>query len=110
MDQSGSPPELRARHAFLVGEGGGIFALDRNNGQCLWATPFPFDVPQFLISNIDGKTGKVNINHDLVLKQAGEHVICFFDTREATGLRSKEQLAVRALHRQLPGHDARVAG
>src|ERR1700728_3005047 len=43
--------------AGMVGEGGGIFALDRGNGQFLWATPFPFDDPAFLISNIDGKTG-----------------------------------------------------
>ena len=31
--------------AVMVGEGGGIFALDRGNGQFLWATPFPFDDP-----------------------------------------------------------------
>ena len=45
--------------AVMVGEGGGIFALDRRNGQFLWASPFPFDAPNFLISNVDGKTGKV---------------------------------------------------
>jgi len=68
--------------AVMVGEGGGIFALDRGNGQFLWATPFPFDTPNFLISNIDGKTGKTEINWDLVLKQPGEnHIICFFNTR-----------------------------
>ena len=68
--------------AVMVGEGGGIFALDRGNGQFLWATPFPFDTPNFLISNIDGKTGKTEINWDLVLKRPGEnHIICFFNTR-----------------------------
>jgi alcohol dehydrogenase (cytochrome c) len=68
--------------AVMVGEGGGIFALDRSNGQFLWATPFPFDDPNFLISNIDGKTGKVSINWDLVFKKPGEHhMICFFNTR-----------------------------
>src|SRR6185295_5500760 len=35
-----------------VGEGGGLFALDRDSGQFLWGTPFPYDAPQFLISNI----------------------------------------------------------
>jgi len=35
-----------------VGEGGGIFALDRATGQFLWANPFPYDDPNFPISNI----------------------------------------------------------
>ena len=48
--------------AVTVGEGGGIFALDRGNGQFLWANPFPFDDPNFLISDIDAKTGKTTIN------------------------------------------------
>ena len=68
--------------AVMVGEGGGIFALDRLNGQFLWATPFPYDTKEFLISNIDVKTGKTSINWDVVLKQPGErHIICFWNTR-----------------------------
>ena len=68
--------------AVMVGEGGGIFALDRSNGQFLWATPFPYDTKEFLISNIDVKTGKTYINWDVVLKQPGErHIICFWNTR-----------------------------
>ena len=68
--------------AVMVGEGGGVFALDRGTGQFLWATPFPYDDPLFLISNIDGKTGKVTINFDLVNKKPGEeHIICFYNTR-----------------------------
>jgi PQQ-dependent dehydrogenase (methanol/ethanol family) len=68
--------------AVMVGEGGGVFEIDRTNGQFLWATPFPYDVPNFLISNIDGKTGKSEINWDLVFKKPDEHhIICFFNTR-----------------------------
>jgi len=68
--------------AVMVGEGGGIFALDRGNGQFLWATPFPFDDPNFLISKIDPRTGQVTINWDLVNKKPGErHTICFYNTR-----------------------------
>ncbi|HTW67512.1 MAG TPA: PQQ-binding-like beta-propeller repeat protein [Bryobacteraceae bacterium] len=68
--------------AVMVGEGGGVFALDRGTGQFLWATPFPYDDPLFLISNIDGKTGKVTINFDLVNKKPGEeHIICSYNTR-----------------------------
>jgi alcohol dehydrogenase (cytochrome c) len=68
--------------AVTVGEAGGVFALDRGTGQFLWATPFPFDDPHFVISNIDPKTGKTSINWDLVFKQPGEqHVICYWNTR-----------------------------
>jgi len=68
--------------AVMVGEGGGVFEIDRGTGQFLWATPFPYDDPLFLISNIDGKTGKVTINYDLVNKKPGEeHVICSYNTR-----------------------------
>jgi alcohol dehydrogenase (cytochrome c) len=65
-----------------VGEAGGIFELDRGTGQFLWATPFPFDDPSFVISGIDPKTGKTSINWDIVFKQPGEHhVICYWNTR-----------------------------
>ena len=65
----------------MMGEGGGLFVNDRATGQFLWATPFPFDTPRFLISNIDVNTGKTEINWDLVLKTPGEnHLICFFNT------------------------------
>src|SRR5688572_6738020 len=65
-----------------VGEGGGLFAIDRDSGQFLWATPFPYDTPEFLISSIDGRTGKTSINWDVVLKEAGErHIICAYNTK-----------------------------
>jgi PQQ-dependent dehydrogenase (methanol/ethanol family) len=69
--------------AVMVGEGGGVFAMDRNDGKFLWATPFPYDTPNFLIKNIDVKTGKTEINWDLVFKDKGEknHTICFYNTR-----------------------------
>jgi len=65
-----------------VGEGGGIFVLDRDSGRFLWANPFPYDDPNFLISNIDVKTGRTTINWDVVLKQPGErHIICAYNTK-----------------------------
>ena len=51
--RKGQPRDI----SLSVGEGGGIWALDRQTGQFLWASPFPFDHPNFLISNVDGKTG-----------------------------------------------------
>ena len=76
------PRNEQRNMAVNVGEGGGLFALDRDTGEFLWATPFPYDTPEFLISNIDGKTGKTTINWDVVLKQPGEHhVICAYNTK-----------------------------
>jgi alcohol dehydrogenase (cytochrome c) len=68
--------------SVMVGEGGGVFAIDRNNGQFLWATPFPYDTPLFLIQDIDGKTGKTHINESLIFSRPGERkTICAFNTR-----------------------------
>ncbi|MBV8844267.1 MAG: PQQ-binding-like beta-propeller repeat protein [Bryobacterales bacterium] len=65
-----------------IGEAGGIFVLDRNNGQFLWATPFPYDDPNFVISNLDPKTGRTTINWNNVFKQPGDHhVVCYWNTR-----------------------------
>jgi alcohol dehydrogenase (cytochrome c) len=66
----------------MVGEGGGMWALDRNNGQFLWATPFPYDVKNFIIANIDGKTGIAHLNTDLIFREPGQnHVLCYWNTR-----------------------------
>src|SRR4029434_5826670 len=68
--------------AVNIGEGGGIWALDRVSGKFLWATPFPYNVPNFILSNIDVKTGKAFINEDLIVDEPGErHTICFFNTK-----------------------------
>jgi alcohol dehydrogenase (cytochrome c) len=68
--------------AVNVAEGGGIWALDRVTGEFLWATPFPFDVPEFNISTIDPATGKAHINWDLVLKKPGDRrTVCYWNTR-----------------------------
>ncbi|MDR0780136.1 MAG: PQQ-binding-like beta-propeller repeat protein [Pseudomonadales bacterium] len=65
-----------------VGEGGGIWALDKHNGEFLWAAPFPFEHPNFLISDIDVETGRTVINRDVVVDAPGAHrIVCFFNTR-----------------------------
>jgi len=76
-------PKGQQREIMLaVGEGGGIWALDRQTGQFLWASPFPFDHKDFLISNIEPKTGKVFINRNLMFSKPGDrHVICYWNTR-----------------------------
>jgi alcohol dehydrogenase (cytochrome c) len=65
-----------------VGEGGGLWVNDRDTGQFLWAMPFPYDTPNFILSDIDVKTGKTRINMDVVFKKPGDrHTICFWNTR-----------------------------
>jgi alcohol dehydrogenase (cytochrome c) len=65
-----------------VGEGGGLWALDKNSGEFLWATPFPSDVPNFFLSDIDVSTGATTINRALVADKPGaQNLICFFNTR-----------------------------
>jgi alcohol dehydrogenase (cytochrome c) len=68
--------------AIVLPEGGGIFAIDRQTGGFLWATPFPHNTPEMGLGDIDVKTGKTSINWDLVFKQPGDHkVICYWNTR-----------------------------
>lgn len=65
-----------------VGEGGGLWVLDRHSGEFLWATPFPFDVDNFFLSDIDVDTGITHINRELLVDEPGErHLICYFNTR-----------------------------
>src|SRR5690606_11463100 len=59
-------PGERRDIAVTLTEGGGLFALDRNDGSFLWANPFPFDVPEHWLDSIDPESGKVTIKSDLV--------------------------------------------
>lgn len=64
-----------------VGEPGGLWVLDRNTGEFLWATPFPYDTPNFAVKDIDVETGNVFPDFDLGFQGPGErHVICFYNT------------------------------
>jgi alcohol dehydrogenase (cytochrome c) len=65
-----------------VGEPGGLWVLDRASGEFLWATPFPFETPDFHIADIDVGTGRTRISRDKVLTREGErHTTCFQNTR-----------------------------
>jgi alcohol dehydrogenase (cytochrome c) len=68
--------------SVTIAEGGGLSVLDRTTGEFLWATPFPYDTPEFAIADIDPKTGKATLNWDLVFKQPGEtHTVCYWNTK-----------------------------
>jgi alcohol dehydrogenase (cytochrome c) len=65
-----------------IGEGGGMWVLDQASGEFLWAMPFPVDVPEFNISDIDVETGRTEINWDNVFKEDKQTVLtCFHNTR-----------------------------
>jgi alcohol dehydrogenase (cytochrome c) len=67
---------------LTVGEGGGIWALDRETGRFLWANPFPFDPPEFLISRIDVETGQTFINERVLVDAPGKRrTVCFWNTK-----------------------------
>jgi alcohol dehydrogenase (cytochrome c) len=66
---------------LATGEPGGVFAIDKNTGEFLWANPWPYDVPEFFIKGIDAN-GKVTINDQLIFTGPNQRkMICFFNTR-----------------------------
>ena len=65
-----------------VAEGGGMFAVDQETGQFLWARPFPYDDPNINMNDIDLKTGQTRVNVDKLLKKDGDTIIgCYHNTR-----------------------------
>jgi alcohol dehydrogenase (cytochrome c) len=70
-------PRLRAGEVRKVvtgipGKTGVVYTLDRETGEFLWATP---TVPQNVISNIDGATGAVTENSEVVFSGLGQEVL-----------------------------------
>lgn len=64
-----------------VGEPGGLWTLDADTGEFLWATPFPHDDEKFHIRDINIETGEVFPNYDLGFEAPGErHVVCYHNT------------------------------
>ena len=67
---------------LTVAEGGGMFAVDQQTGQFLWARPFPYDDPNLNMNVIDVKTGQTQVNGDKLFKKDGDQIIgCFHNTR-----------------------------
>jgi PQQ-dependent dehydrogenase (methanol/ethanol family) len=58
----------------IPGKTGIVYTLDRETGEFLWARP---TVTQNVVSSIDGATGKVSVNPDLLFTHAGhELTVC----------------------------------
>ena len=67
-----NPGEQRRVVTGIPGKTGIVYTLDRETGEFLWATP---TIVQNVISSIDGATGVVSENAELVFTAAGQTVL-----------------------------------
>ncbi|MCH2253606.1 MAG: PQQ-binding-like beta-propeller repeat protein [Vicinamibacterales bacterium] len=66
------PGEVRKVMTGIPGKTGVVYTLDRETGEFLWATP---TVTQNVISHIDGATGAVTENSEVVFSALGQEVL-----------------------------------
>ena len=66
------PGEVRKVLTGIPGKTGVVYTLDRETGEFLWATP---TVTQNVISHIDGATGAVSENAEVVFSGLGQEVL-----------------------------------
>ena len=66
------PGEERRVITGIPGKTGVVYTLDRETGEFLWATP---TITQNVISDIDGATGAVSENPELVFSSIGQEVL-----------------------------------
>ena len=66
-----NPGEVRKVVTGIPGKTGVVYTLDRQTGEFLWATP---TVTQNVINDIDGATGAVSVNGELVFTSLGQEV------------------------------------
>ena len=64
--------EVRKVVTGIPGKTGVVYTLDRESGEFLWATP---TVPQNVISNIDGATGEVTENTEVIFSELGQEML-----------------------------------
>ena len=63
--------EVRKVITGIPGKTGLVYTLDRETGEFLWATP---TVHQNVIDNIDGATGAVTVNSEVVFRESEQEV------------------------------------
>ena len=63
--------EIRKVITGIPGKTGLVYTLDRETGEFLWATP---TIRQNVIENIDGATGAVSVNQEVVFREAEQEV------------------------------------
>jgi len=76
------PGEIRDV-AVTLPEGGGIFVNDRETGEFLWATPFPYATELMALADIAEDTGRTFLNFDSVFTstEPDQKVVCYWNTR-----------------------------
>ena len=81
--RSSELPRNQEREVVVtVGEGGGLFMVERESGKFLWAHPFPYDNPDINMNEINPETGQTHVNVDKLFKKDGDKVLgCFHNTR-----------------------------
>ena len=67
-----NPGEVRRVVTGIPGKTGIVYTLDRETGEFLWATP---TIVQNVVSGIDGATGAVTENAELIFTAAGQTVL-----------------------------------
>ena len=68
------PGERRKVITGIPGKTGVVYTLDRRTGEFLWARPTVF---QNVISSIDGNTGEVNVNGEVLFSAINQsHLVC----------------------------------
>ena len=68
-----------------VGEGGGLFMVERDTGKFLWAHPFPYDNPDLNMNEINLETGQTHVNVDKLFKKDGDRFSAASTTPAACG-------------------------
>ena len=66
------PGERRKVVTGIPGKTGVVYTLDRETGEFLWATP---TIAQNVITNIDGATGEVTENAEVIFTRMGQEVL-----------------------------------
>ena len=66
------PGEVRKVLTGIPGKTGVVYTLDRETGEFLWARP---TVTQNVISDIDGATGAVTENAELIFSAEGQEML-----------------------------------
>jgi alcohol dehydrogenase (cytochrome c) len=66
------PGEVRKVMTGIPGKTGVVYTLDRETGEFLWATP---TVAQNVINDIDGATGEVTENPELIFTALGQELL-----------------------------------
>ena len=112
--RSSDLPRNQEREVVVtVGEGGGLFMVERDAGKFLWAHPFPYDNPDLNMNEINPETGQTHVNVDKLFKKDGQTILgCFHNTRGLWSIayHPEEERALRSVPGPVPVDDLEHEG